>query len=132
MSTRSIASGAVGSATAPSLSAEFPLSCRLLSVLIDTTFPIFSIVLLGWLLAARSRLQLATLTDLALLVTSPALMFSVLGGADVDLEAWGTLIGGALWIAAGTALLAWVYFWSNRRRRNNRRIFWSRIWSSIF
>ncbi|MFP8880187.1 MAG: AEC family transporter [Myxococcota bacterium] len=87
-----------------------------MSLLIDTTFPIFSIVLLGWLLAARSRLQLATLTDLALLVTSPALMFSVLGGADVDLEAWGTLIGGALWIVAGTALLAWVYFWRNGRR----------------
>jgi predicted permease len=100
----------------PSPSAQFALSCRLLSVLIDTTLPIFSIVLLGWLLAARSRLQLSTLADLALLVTSPALMFSVLAGADVDLEAWGMLIGGALWVVVGTAGLAWIYFRTNGRR----------------
>jgi len=87
-----------------------------LSVLIDTTIPIFSIVLLGWLLAARSRLQLSTLADLALLVTSPALMFSVLAGSEVDLEAWGMLIGGALWVVVGTAALAWIYFRKNGRR----------------
>jgi len=87
-----------------------------LRVLIDTTFPIFCIVLLGWLLAARSRLQVATLADLALLVTSPALMFSVLAGSDVDLRAWGMLVGGALWVVAGTALLAWGYYRTNGRR----------------
>jgi predicted permease len=100
----------------PSRLIEIPLSCRLLSVLIDTTFPIFSIVLLGWLLARHSQLQVSTLADLALLVTSPALMFSVLAGADVDLEGWGTLIGGALWVVAGTALLAWMYYRTNGRR----------------
>ena len=66
-----------------SSSGGFGLSCGLLSVLIDTTFPIFSIVFLGWLLAGHSRMQLSTLADLALLVTSPALMFSVLAGAEV-------------------------------------------------
>ncbi len=100
----------------PSPLDEFSLSCRLLSVLIDTTFPIFSIVLLGWLLAGRSRMQLSTLADLALLVTSPALMFSVLAGAEVDLEAWSTLIGGAVWVVVGTALLAGLYFRTHRRR----------------
>ncbi len=94
--------------------------------MIDTTFPIFCIVLLGWLLAGYSRMQVSTLADLALLVTSPALMFSVLAGADIDPEAWGTLIGGALWVVGGTTLLAWMYF-----RRNGRRgvflcaVFWN-------
>ncbi len=107
----------------PSRSGGFSLSCRSLSVLIDTTFPIFVIVLLGWLLAARSRLQVTTLADLALLVTSPALMFSVLAGADVDLEAWGTLIGGALWVVAGTASLAWMYY----RTSGHRGVFLSAV-----
>ena len=54
-----------------------------MGVLIDTIVPVFSIVALGWLLAGQGRLDLRTLADLALTVTSPALMFSVLGGAEV-------------------------------------------------
>ena len=69
--------------------------------LLETVVPVFSVVLLGWWLAGRSRMDLPTLANLALLVTSPALMFSVLGGAEVDFERWGVLVGGTLWIAKG-------------------------------
>ncbi len=69
----------------------------------------FSIVALGWLLAARGRLDLRTLADLALTVTSPALMFSVLGASSGDFDRWGVLVAGTLWIAAGTAVLAVLY-----------------------
>jgi hypothetical protein len=96
--------------------------------LLETVGPVFLIVLLGWWLAGRSRLDLATLSNLALMVTSPALMFSVLGGAEVDFESWGVLVGGTLWIALGTAALAGLYFWfdgSGRRGLLLPAIFWN-------
>ncbi len=80
-----------------------------MGVLIDTIVPVSSIVALGWLLAGRSRLEVRTLADLALMVTSPALMFSVLGSSRGDLGHWGVLVGGTLWITAGTAVLAVIY-----------------------
>lgn len=80
---------------------------------LETVGPVFLIVLLGWWLAGRSRMDLPTLANLALMVTSPALMFSVLGGAEVDFESWGALVGGTLWIALGTAALAGLYLWSS-------------------
>jgi hypothetical protein len=70
---------------------------------------VFSIVALGWLLAGRGRLDLRTMADLALTVTSPALLFSVLGASSGDFDRWGVLVGGTLWIASGTAVLAVIY-----------------------
>jgi hypothetical protein len=54
-------------------------------------------------------MDLPTLSNLALQVTSPALMFSVLAGAEVDFQSWGVLVAGTLWIALGTAALAALY-----------------------
>jgi predicted permease len=62
------------------------------------------------------------------MVTSPALMFSVLGTADVDLGRWGVLVAGTLWIALGTAVLATAYLWfdgSGRRGLLLPAIFWN-------
>ena len=73
-------------------------------------------------------MDLPTLSNLALMVTSPALMFSVLGNADVDLGRWGVLVAGTLWIALGTAALATLYLWfdgSGRRGLLLPAIFWN-------
>jgi len=96
--------------------------------LIDTVGPVFGIVLLGWWLAGRRQLDLPTLSNLALLVTSPALMFSVLARAEADVGSWGTLVAGTLWIALGTAVLAALYYWfegSGRRGLLLPAIFWN-------
>jgi predicted permease len=96
--------------------------------MLETVGPVFSIVALGWWLAGRSRMDLPTLSNLALLVTSPALMFSVLGGAAVDFERWGVLVAGTLWIALGTAALAVLYLrftGSERRGLLLPAIFWN-------
>ena len=96
--------------------------------LLETVGPVFGIVLLGWWLAGRSRMDLPTLSNLALMVTSPALMFSVLGSADADLGSWGVLVAGTLWIALGTAALATLYFWidgTGRRGLLLPAIFWN-------
>jgi len=96
--------------------------------LLETVVPVFGIVLLGWWLAGRSRMDLPTLSNLALMVTSPCLMFSVLGSAEVDLESWGVLVAGTLWIALGTAALAALYLWidgSGQRGLLLPAIFWN-------
>lgn len=80
-------------------------------VVVETVVPVFGIVALGWWLAGRRRLDAATLADLALLVTSPALVFSVLSRAELEAGRWAALAGGALWIAGATALLGGLYAW---------------------
>jgi len=80
-----------------------------MGVVLDTVIPVFSIIALGYVLAARRTLEIATLSNLAILITSPALMFSVLAGTPVDARAWGALAGGTLWVAAGTAAVAMAY-----------------------
>ena len=94
----------------------------------SVALPVFSIILLGWWLAGRSRMDLPTLSNLALLVTSPALMFSVLAGAEVDYQRWGVLVAGTLWIVLGTAALAALYLWftgTSRRGLLLAAIFWN-------
>jgi hypothetical protein len=102
---------------------SFPVGSTL-----ETVGPVFIIVWLGWWLAGRTRMDLPTLSNLALMVTSPALMFSVLGGADVDLGRWGVLFAGTLWIALGTGVFAAIYFWSDGSGRRGMllpAIFWN-------
>ncbi len=77
-----------------------------MSVVFETIVPVFAVIAVGWLLARRPDMNLATLAELALLVTSPALMFSVLAGTSLEPRQWGALVGGTVWIAAGTAGLA--------------------------
>ena len=80
-----------------------------MSVVLDTIVPVFAVVALGYALARRPWLRSRTLGDLAVLVTSPALMFSVLSGSEVRASQWSALGTGTLVIAAGTSLLALVY-----------------------
>ncbi len=72
--------------------------------------PVFALVALGFWLAGRARrLDLQTISDLTIFVTSPALMFSVLSGADLDPHQLVSLVGGTLWVVAGTGALAVAY-----------------------
>jgi len=80
-----------------------------LSTILNTIVPVFCVIAVGYLLAGRRSMHLPTLADLALLITSPCLMFSVLAGTEVDLGHWGALAGGAVWTMAGTGLLGAVY-----------------------
>jgi len=80
-----------------------------LSIVFDTIVPVFCVIAVGTLLAGNRGMHLPTLANLALLVTSPCLMFSVLAGTEVDLAHWAALAGGAVWTMAGTGLLALVY-----------------------
>jgi hypothetical protein len=99
-----------------------------MGVAFDTIGPVFAVVAIGYLLAARRELHLPTLSDLAILVTSPALMFSVLSGTELEADRWGVLVGGTVFIAAGTAVLAGGYLRTGARGRQGLllpAIFWN-------
>ncbi|MDH3521158.1 MAG: AEC family transporter [Myxococcales bacterium] len=76
---------------------------------LTTVVPVFSVVALGYALGGPRGLQRRTLSNLALFVASPALLFSVLSGVRLDPMRWGVLAGGTFFMAAGTALLAALY-----------------------
>ncbi len=80
-----------------------------MSVVLNTIVPVFSVIALGFWLAGRRQLHIPTLADLALMVTSPALIFSVLSETTVAPGRWGVLLGGTLWIVAGTGVAATLY-----------------------
>jgi predicted permease len=78
-------------------------------VVLETIIPVFSIIALGFWVAGRRRLDLPTLADLALLITGPALVFSVLSETTLEPSRWLILLGGTVWIVAGTTLLSSLY-----------------------
>lgn len=80
-----------------------------MSVVLITIVPVFSVIAVGYALAGRRSLHLPTLADLALLVACPALIFSVLAETAVDPRQWSAMVGGTVWIATGTGLLALAY-----------------------
>ncbi len=80
-----------------------------MELVLNAVGPVFAVIVLGYLLAGRRALDLPTLSNLAILVTSPALMFSVLSGSELVAAQWAALAGGTIFIAAGAALLAFAY-----------------------
>lgn len=79
-----------------------------MDVVFGTIVPVFAVVAVGWWLAGR-RVDVATLSELALWVTSPALLFSLLAGTPLDSARLASLAGGTVAIVAGTAALAGIY-----------------------
>lgn len=75
----------------------------------NTIVPVFAVIAVGYGLAVRVRPDPRTLADLALWVTSPALMFSLLSGTTLSAERFGLLTLGIVFMMATTALMAWLY-----------------------
>lgn len=70
-------------------------------------FPIFSIVLLGYLYGRRHSPDMAAVNRLNLEIFIPALVFHILSGKEFDLGAYGELaLAGAI-VVLGSGLLAW-------------------------
>ena len=82
-------------------------------VALYTVLPVFGVVALGYALGGRRGLDVRTLSNLALFVASPCLLFSLLSDVELDATRWVVLVGGAGAMAAGTALLAAIYMWSS-------------------
>jgi len=80
-----------------------------MGLVLESVLPVFAVIALGYVLSATRPMDLQTLADLAILVTGPALMFSVLSGSTVAPGQWGVLVGGSVFVAACCAVAATVY-----------------------
>ncbi len=79
-----------------------------MTLVLETIVPVFGIVALGYWLARCQNPDVATLSNLALTVTSPALIFRSLAAMDFRKPGWLEPVGGAFCIALCTGLVAWA------------------------
>ena len=70
-------------------------------------FPIFALVLVGYLYARRHGPDMASANRLNIEVFTPALIFSVLSGEGFELAAYADLALAALLVVLGSGILAW-------------------------
>lgn len=73
----------------------------------EVVFPIFAIVLLGYLYARRYGADMASANRLNLEIFTPALIFSVLAGEGFELARYAELAVAAVAVVLGSGLLAW-------------------------
>jgi predicted permease len=75
--------------------------------IVGIIFPIFSIVLIGFLYGRRHRPEMLAANRLNMEVFLPALIFSALAGRSFNLADNLQLAGGAVVVVVGSGLLAW-------------------------
>ncbi|HET7096813.1 MAG TPA: AEC family transporter [Casimicrobiaceae bacterium] len=71
--------------------------------------PVFSVVALGWLYAARVKPDFSSMNRVNLSMLLPALIFSALSSKEFDLASNLPLIAGAIGVVLGSGLLAWPF-----------------------
>jgi len=74
---------------------------------LSIVFPVFSIILLGYLYARKSLPDMASANRLNMDIFTPALIFSVLSSKNFELSEFQMLAFGAAIIVLGSGLLAW-------------------------
>jgi hypothetical protein len=77
--------------------------------IIEVIFPVFSIVALGYLLARAKRIDIPTISEIAVNVTSPCLIFLSIARREIIAEEWLTMGGGAVVIVLGAGAAMWLY-----------------------
>ena len=75
--------------------------------IVSIIFPLFAIVLLGWLYGRRHRPDMALANQLNMDVFVPALVFAALAGKSFDLLSYPALALGAAAVVLGSGLAAW-------------------------
>lgn len=80
----------------------------MLERIITIVFPVFAIVLTGWLYGRRHRPDMAFANQLNMDVFVPALVFATLADKSFDLAANQAMAWGALLMIAGSGALGWA------------------------
>ena len=71
--------------------------------------PVFSVVALGWVYAARVKPDLGWVNRINIAALLPALVFSALASKDFELKSNLPLIAGSIGVVVGSGLLAWPF-----------------------
>ncbi|MGB0712333.1 MAG: AEC family transporter [Gammaproteobacteria bacterium] len=77
------------------------------ATIISIVFPIFALVLIGFLYARKHAPDMAAANKLNLDIFTPALIFAVLSGKDFDPGRYETLAIAATAVVLGSGLIAW-------------------------
>lgn len=81
---------------------------QLPGIFLNVLVPVFSLVLLGYLVGPRLQLEVRTLSRLAYFVLTPAFVFNVLSQTRIEANLAGRMIGFISLVYIGTILLAFV------------------------
>lgn len=84
------------------------MSTQLLSIFLNVVTPVFTLVLLGYLLGPRLQLSYRTLSRTAYYLLIPAFVFHVMSGIQVDLGTAGRMVSGISLVYLSTGALGWV------------------------
>jgi malate permease and related proteins len=81
---------------------------QVLSIFLNVVTPVFTLVLLGYLLGPRLKLQFRTLSRTAYYLLIPAFVFHVLSTVRLDLSTAGRMVAGISLIYVATGLIGWT------------------------
>jgi predicted permease len=76
---------------------------------VEVVFPVFSIVGLGYFLARSRQIDVPTIAEIMVHVTSPCLIFSSVAQREIVVSEWVVMGGGAVVIVLGSGALMWLY-----------------------
>ncbi|MBI5118846.1 AEC family transporter [Candidatus Poribacteria bacterium] len=83
---------------------------------INVVFPVFAIVALGYLLARRKTMDVSTISEIMVNLTSPCLVFTSIAKREIAPSEWLVMGGAAVAIVLGNGAMMWVYQRTNRVR----------------
>lgn len=76
---------------------------------IEVVFPVFSIVALGYLLARNKAIDIPTISEIVVSVTSPCLVFISIAKREIVPSEWLVMGGGACVVVLGTGVMMLIY-----------------------
>ncbi len=76
---------------------------------IEVVFPVFSIIALGYFLAGRKRIDIPTISEIAVNVTSPCLIFLSIAKREIVGSEWLVMGGAAVCVVFGNGVLMGIY-----------------------
>lgn len=76
---------------------------------IEVVFPVFSIIALGYLLARSKRIDIPTISEMVVNVTSPCLVFISIAKRELIVSEWLVMGGAAVIIVVGAGAFMWLY-----------------------
>jgi len=76
---------------------------------IEVVFPVFSIILLGYLLARVKPIDIPTLSEMVVNVTTPCLIFISIARKNIAPSEWLVMGGAVVAVVFGTGVMMWVY-----------------------
>lgn len=84
------------------------MSSQILSIFLNVVSPVFALVLLGYFLGPRLKIQYRTLSRTAYYLLIPSFVFHVLSMVQLDLNTAGRMVAGISLVYVAAGLIGWL------------------------